>query len=839
MNARYKFPSIFLLSIVFLVNASASIAQTNLPNLLDGETDSSFVKKVTPIPVNEIPARIEEAESDIKFGEKKILPKKSVTEIDSLLPIFIEFLNVQKVKAEKFIKANPNRSKIDNLINKWDGYYGQLDTWQNTINDISDKNMDLITPYKEKEYLWTISLELAKKEDAPSSIISSINRTLRDFENIKQAIIDENNNLLTLETRIINYKSLVNETIEEFDYLKNSEVYNVFYHRHKALWNTSLKEIQDNPAKSDSMDSIPNRLSNILVYLKENPKQVYSFLFIVALIAFSLLYFKRVFSKIKFTEQNAHLQRAKEIVSTHTIPAIVFTIGIIALLFLKNIPFLLWDVLVLTTLIASIPMLKGSIYNRFERILYYVLLFYLINSLKTYIWFSTPIYRIYLLVEALLMLAVVFRISHPYLKTRKINTSAFGTLVIKSIPAFYFIIVVSIISNLLGYTNLTDLCLKVVSLSSALTIVFYGLLMVSNGLVIGGLHLLFTSQEHYDVDRKLFVEKRATAFIRIVIFAWWLYYFLGVLDLRDPVGVWLRDFLTESYKFGSVSFSLQEIISFIVVLTISFLASNFISMVVDGGALSFLKLPKGIPAAISLVLRYFIIAFGFVLAISGLGIDLKSFNLMAGALGLGIGFGLQTIISNFVSGIILVFERPILQGDIVEVQKLKGKVTNIGVRSSRVRTFDGAEVVVPNNNLISNDLINWTLSDSVKRIEIVIGAAYGSDPNLILKILLEEALKNEFTITDPEPIAFFNEFGDSSLNFRLLVWAPFDKGLISKSNISVGIYNSFKKHGIEIPFPQRDVHVKDIAEKKNEPKKQNKVTKQSKDTESDESDKNK
>jgi small-conductance mechanosensitive channel len=363
--------------------------------------------------------------------------------------------------------------------------------------------------------------------------------------------------------------------------------------------------------------------------------------------------------------------------------------------------------------------------------------------------------------------------------------------------------------------------------------------MVSSGLIVGGIHLLFIKQEDYNDERKFLVEKKALNLIRGVVLIWWLYYFLGILDLRDPISLWFGDFLTESYGFGSVKFTLQEILQFIIVLVLSFAISNFISMIVDGGALAFLKLPKGIPAAISLVIRYFIVSFGFVLAISALGIDLSSFNLMAGALGLGIGFGLQTIISNFVSGIILVFERPILPGDTVEVQNLMGKVTNIGVRSSRVRTFDGAEVVVPNNNLIANDLINWTLSDSVKRIEILIGTAYGSDPNIVLKILQDEALKNEFTLDDPAPIAFFKEFGESSLNFRLLVWVPFDKGLISKSNISVGIYNSFKVHGIEIPFPQRDVHVKDIAEKKNEPKKQNKVTKQSNDTESDESDKNK
>jgi small-conductance mechanosensitive channel len=231
----------------------------------------------------------------------------------------------------------------------------------------------------------------------------------------------------------------------------------------------------------------------------------------------------------------------------------------------------------------------------------------------------------------------------------------------------------------------------------------------------------------------------------------------------------------------------------------------------DGqGVLKFLKLPKGVPAAISLVIRYFIIAFGFVLALSSLGINLSKFNLMAGALGVGIGFGLQTVISNFISGLILVFERPILPGDTVEVNNLLGKVSRIGIRSSSIRTFDGAEVIVPNNNLIANDLINWTLSDSVKRVEILIGTTYDANPNDVLKILF--TIANDFPdiLKDPPPLALFSNFGDSSLNFRLLFWVPYEIGLQIKSDVSIEIYNRFEEANIEIPYPQRDIHIKSM-----------------------------
>ncbi|MEZ5195132.1 MAG: mechanosensitive ion channel [Bacteroidales bacterium] len=163
------------------------------------------------------------------------------------------------------------------------------------------------------------------------------------------------------------------------------------------------------------------------------------------------------------------------------------------------------------------------------------------------------------------------------------------------------------------------------------------------------------------------------------------------------------------------------------------------------------SLPRGVPNAISATIRYFVIILGFMFALSAAGIELGKFSLLAGALGVGIGFGLQNIVNNFISGLILIYERPLNVGDTIEVENLLGQVHRIGIRSSNVKTYDGAEVVVPNGNLISNQLINWTLSDNKRRIEIKVGVSYGSDPNVVLKLLEAVAMENEDTLKVPEP----------------------------------------------------------------------------------------
>jgi small-conductance mechanosensitive channel len=156
-------------------------------------------------------------------------------------------------------------------------------------------------------------------------------------------------------------------------------------------------------------------------------------------------------------------------------------------------------------------------------------------------------------------------------------------------------------------------------------------------------------------------------YIRFIVVVFWFLIVLEIIDLLGPLTQYLTDALNDPYVFGNISFTIGDILTFLTILTVSFLITSLVSFLIDSGQFKskFIKLPKGIPAAISLVIRYFIIATGIILALSSLGVDLSKFNLMAGALGLGIGFGLQNVISNFVSGLILVFERPILVGDTV------------------------------------------------------------------------------------------------------------------------------------------------------------------------------
>jgi potassium efflux system protein len=202
---------------------------------------------------------------------------------------------------------------------------------------------------------------------------------------------------------------------------------------------------------------------------------------------------------------------------------------------------------------------------------------------------------------------------------------------------------------------------------------------------------------------------------------------------------------------------------------------------------------------------------GFLFAIAAAGVEMNKLAILLGALGVGIGFGLQNIFNNLVSGIILAFERPIQEGDIIEVGELWGTVKEIGIRASTVFTFDGAEVIVPNGNLISKELINWTLTNQQRRVEVTVGVKYGTDTEKVLAILRKVAAEHKEILKEPAPLALFTGFGESSLDFRLLFWIPkADNRFIIHSELNVAVNNALKEAGIEIPFPQHDLHVRSV-----------------------------
>jgi potassium-dependent mechanosensitive channel len=270
----------------------------------------------------------------------------------------------------------------------------------------------------------------------------------------------------------------------------------------------------------------------------------------------------------------------------------------------------------------------------------------------------------------------------------------------------------------------------------------------------------------------------------------------------------LRYFFDFKMTIGRLNISIKGIVLAIVIIFITQLAVRVGRELLKEKILDKQSLERGLQDSILTITSYLGWGLGLILALGTLGVNATSLAVIFGALSIGIGFGLQNIFNNFISGLILLFERPIQVGDYVEVGGLWAEVKKINVRATVVQTFDNASVIIPNSEFISQQVTNWSFKDKRMRRNLNIGVAYGSDIDLVQKTLMEIALKTSGVLKYPRPDVLFIDHGDSALIFRLRIWVHVDDYYTVPSQIRCDIDRRFRELAIEIAFPQRDLHIR-------------------------------
>ena len=274
----------------------------------------------------------------------------------------------------------------------------------------------------------------------------------------------------------------------------------------------------------------------------------------------------------------------------------------------------------------------------------------------------------------------------------------------------------------------------------------------------------------------------------------------------------------EIFHFGSNTFTLGSLLALVGSLIALFLITSLFKKLLVKRIFPRYKLDNGTAISIATIIRYVIVIIGLMIILRTSGIDVSSFGILFGAVGIGIGFGLQGISNNFISGIIILFERPVKVGDRIEVDGISGNIINIAARATTIITNDNIAIILPNSDLVNSKVINWSLNDNMVRFNFPVSVAYKENPKHVNEILLEVANECEGVLKDPPPDILFEEFADNSLNFNLRVWTTeyCDKPKVLKSLLYYSIFEKFRQLNIEIPFPQRDIHIISGEEKVSE-----------------------
>ncbi|MBE0502879.1 MAG: mechanosensitive ion channel [Desulfuromonadales bacterium] len=272
----------------------------------------------------------------------------------------------------------------------------------------------------------------------------------------------------------------------------------------------------------------------------------------------------------------------------------------------------------------------------------------------------------------------------------------------------------------------------------------------------------------------------------------------------------IRDALeTPLLTLGNSPVTIWAILQLLVLIILLFYLSAKLRIWLVQNFLPRTNMEIGARQATGSIIRYAIIAIGLAVIFQTAGIDLTALNVLAGAIGLGLGFGLQNIVNNFICGIVILFERPIKVGDRIVVGEVEGDVVHIGTRSTTVVSNDNISIIVPNSSFITENVVNWSHNDRKVRFRIPVSVAYGTDVALVEKVLLEVAAANPDVLENPPPAVRLMEFGDSGLGFELRAWSTtliHKRGLLT-SSLNIGIYRIFKENNIEIPYPRRNVQI--------------------------------
>ncbi|MBN1957635.1 MAG: mechanosensitive ion channel [Desulfuromonadales bacterium] len=453
----------------------------------------------------------------------------------------------------------------------------------------------------------------------------------------------------------------------------------------------------------------------------------------------------------------------------------------------------------------AMPLLEN---RRQAKVLVFAAFVVLLTNAFRLISLPQPLFRIYIAVLAIIFIPLLVQQVRLSQKCRAPGEGRFFRALLRLAMV---VLAISLVAQVAGFMNFSTWLIQA-TFETGMVLLFARMAVL---IFAGGIDLLIGLLAR--VESRFFKQfgaelaKRLRKLLKITIYGFSIFYLIPVWRLfatMQDTWSYLANF---SVDIGTFTLTLQMLVSAVVAFYLSLQMSWIIQGMSEAQVLARRSADQGVIDAVKKLIHYAVVLIGFLIALSFLGLGIQNFVVLLGAFGVGIGFGLQDIVNNFLSGLILLFERPIKVGDGVMIDGEYGTVKRIGLRSTVVENLDLAELIVPNAQMISQKVTNWTLSTRRVRLVAHVGVAYGSDLKKVMDILVEVAEQHPLVLKNPKPLPLFNNFGGSSLDFELRVWiANIDQKPHVMNDLLLAIDRRFREENIEIPFSQHDLHLRSV-----------------------------
>jgi potassium efflux system protein len=733
-----------------------------------------------------------------------LAPDNEIEAIRSIAPQLGVDIDLELKSTTNILKEQPSLETLEAHQQIWQQRQAQLTAWLNVLTRRATNLQVALNQLKKLHETWARTRDAEQSAKAPPSILKQIDATLATIEAAEKPHQAERDEVLNLQSKVAELVASCNTALAQITALQQMAVGGILTREGPPIWNPNLWS----RAKATPVDHLPEIAASywrdILLYIRDPSRHMPRHVGIFLALSFVLLAARR---QIGQGEAAGDRPSHGAAVFDHPFAAALLVTLMVATTPTSPVPVTVKRLFEIVGLVPIIILTRRSLPPIVIPVIYALAILFAIDTIRWAITGEPPIGQGMLVLEAVAGIVVL-----GWLWLYGAHRVALGlgqTSNLRRLAAAIILCVLAIglVAAVFGYMRLARLTIPGVLVGGALAMEVYAWAQVTIGVVAGAfrvwpLRLLHMVQHHRDLlERRIY-----RLFLWLAVVAW-LARYLDYVGLFDPARSMAEAFLNTRFERGSISTSVGDIVAFLLTVVAAYLLSAFIRFVLEEDVYSRTQIATGQSYAVSSLLNYSILAIGFVVALGVLGLDLNKVTVLLGAFGVGIGFGLQSVVNNFVSGLILLFERPIHVGDTVQVGNFQGRVRRIGIRASIVRTAQGAEIIVPNAQLITQDVTNWTLSDRLRRIDLPVAVIAGAAPKKVIELIEAVARAHPQVLHDPAPRCFFMNYADNAINFELRAWTDFANSGQVHSDLTVAIYEAVNAAGMSFPFPQREARL--------------------------------
>jgi potassium efflux system protein len=768
---------------------------------------------VEAVPLAEVVAEAEKTANRVRAIRSGLGEEPAFAKIEADLPETERATAALDASTRTTLETRPPLRMLVKLDGQWRAATQPLSGWESDLTGRATRLQDWQAELEALQERWQKTRSQAREARAPAEVIARIDGEVERIRETAKLVSERLQRLLALQSRVGDQRQRAADAEAAIQKARSETVTTVFEAGQAPVWDEEFRRDLRRELTQGLGESFDSELARIREYLDENPERLPLQAAFFAIASLALVLWRRRLRQRPADEE----LRSGPLAPIFELP---FSAALLIALLLGRVlystgPPSFAQLVLAVALVPTVRILRRFLDPHLHLGLYTVFALYLVGLVSDLSESLPALERSILIFQVLAGISLLGWLMRPS-RLRRIPPQLLRSpqLRVLGVAARITLLGFALVlfATGLGFARLGELVGDGILRSAYAALVITALVRVGQGLSVLALRVRPLSLLGMVRQHRALFERRARELLLVGGVIWWTSIALSNFAIRDPVLAAVGAVLTAELAFGSVRLSLAGVLGFGVTIWLAFALSRFVRFVLDEDVYPRARLARGRPYAISTMVHYAMLFLGFILAVAASGISLDRVTLMLGAFGVGIGFGLQNVVNNFVSGLILLFERPVHIGDVVQVGQLWGEVRRIGIRASVVRTFDGAEVIVPNGQLTSEQVTNWTLSDRTRRLHLRIGVEYGTDPERVLEILRQVAARHPDVLETPPPLALFLEHGESSLDFELRVWTrEFDRGLSVRSELTVAVNRALAEAGISVPFPQRDLHLRSAA----------------------------